>query len=139
MDINEIRRENVLLLIEKEFNKKKNKFAEAIGKQPSYVSRWFSSGKQRRNIETETARMIELKLKLQPGWMDKLQDVVIGLSRTDFLKNQLIDLYERLSTDGKVQLVQYANDLVNDETDHAVSNGNPFGKETLKKESPLKT
>lgn len=116
MDIKEIRRVNVQLIIKERYKGVKAKFAEAIGKKPEYVSRWFSKGSQARNIDYETARLIEEIHDLPSGWLDKLQDKLHELQNNDYFKTQLLDFYEKLSADGKHKLLNAANQLLQEES-----------------------
>jgi hypothetical protein len=128
MKIEEIRRHNVALIIDKQCGGTKSVFAEKIKKQASYVSRWFSNGMQRRNIDNATARAIEETFKLPDGWLDKLQDVLLELSTTDYLRNQLMMFYDKLSADSKHKLVNFANTLLRDEQDIDLTSASPFKK-----------
>lgn len=71
MDINSVRLANLQRLIDERFDGRKATLAAAIGKQPDYVSRWFSKrAKHRRNISAASARAIERAAGKPPGWMD---------------------------------------------------------------------
>lgn len=70
MDINEIRKENILKIIDERFNGKKSSFAKAIKKPESQVYRIFNTGVNGRNISTSSAREIENELGLSHGLLD---------------------------------------------------------------------
>jgi hypothetical protein len=73
MDINEIRRKNLLLLIEERFGTIA-KLAENIDKQAGYVSRMLGGKEEhRRSIGEKMARAIEEKLALPNLWLDQQQ------------------------------------------------------------------
>lgn len=133
MDIKEIRRVNVQLIIKERYKGIKAKFAESIGKKPEYVSRWFSKGKQARNIDHATARLIEQKENLAEGWLDKLQDKIHELQNNDYFKTQLLDFYEKLSADGKHKLLNAANQLVQEEAPNTIGTKEvPYGKDACR-------
>lgn len=71
MDISEVRRHNLRVLINEEFAGSLAEFSRFIGKDPSYVSRYFSSKNQMRNIGSTTARQIEQRLQRPRGWLDR--------------------------------------------------------------------
>lgn len=83
MDINEIRKENILKIIDARFSGKKASFAKAIEKPESQVYRMFNTGKNGRNISTSSARYIERKLNLDDGSLDYL-NIQIKESRADY-------------------------------------------------------
>lgn len=128
MEIEEIRRRNVALIITNQCAGKKSAFAEKISKTPSYVSRWFSDGKQKRNIDSETARHIEFMFGLNSGWLDKLQDKIRVIMSEDHLRNQLIDFYDELSAESKHKMVNMANTLLRDEQEIDNTVASPFKK-----------
>lgn len=71
-DIGEIRRMNALSLIGSNFNGKKSRLAEALGIQPSYVSRMLVSGsKGERGVGDEMARRIEEVAGKPRNWLDQ--------------------------------------------------------------------
>lgn len=71
MDIAEIRRYNLRTLINEEFAGSLAEFSRFIGKDPSYISRYFSNKNQMRNIGATTARQIEKQLQRPHGWLDR--------------------------------------------------------------------
>jgi SOS-response transcriptional repressor LexA len=77
MDISEIRRRNLRLIIDQRFAGTAAELARAIGKQPSEISRIFSSKcTHRRNVGSRLARRIEAVLGKETGWMDRPQVAV---------------------------------------------------------------
>ena len=79
MDIADIRRENLRRLIQERFHGKQRALADAIGREPSYISRCFSE-KNRKRIGEDFARMVESKLGLPSLWMDTTEheSAVVG-------------------------------------------------------------
>jgi SOS-response transcriptional repressor LexA len=74
MDVSEIRRKNLRLVIEQQFAGTAAELARALGKQPSEISRIFSLKRHhRRNIGSRLARQIESILGKEAGWMDRQQ------------------------------------------------------------------
>lgn len=74
MDIAEIRRRNLRLLIDQQFAGVAAELARLLGKQPSELSRIFSSiPAHRRNIGSRLARTIEQAVGKENGWMDRVQ------------------------------------------------------------------
>lgn len=72
MDIKEIRRFRLRKLILTKFSGVSSRFAEHIGKQPSYIARIFSSKPEHaRNIGESLAREIERLCGLEMGFLDK--------------------------------------------------------------------
>jgi hypothetical protein len=71
MDIYDLRRQNLALLIRDRFGDNQSKFATSIGKKPDYISRCLSTKQHRKRIGEELAREIEsLVDKLPRGWLD---------------------------------------------------------------------
>lgn len=72
--IYEVRRKKLQELVSR--HETQRKFAEAVGMDPTVVSRMlYPEGKaSKRNIGEQAARQIEDALKLQRGWMDGLAD-----------------------------------------------------------------
>jgi SOS-response transcriptional repressor LexA len=74
MDISDIRRNNLRLIIERHFAGTAVELARALGKQPSEISRIFSvNPAHRRNLGSRLARRIEAALGKEAGWMDRQQ------------------------------------------------------------------
>jgi SOS-response transcriptional repressor LexA len=72
MDISEIRRRNLRQVIDQYFAGTAAELARALGKQPSEISRIFTSKQaHRRNVGPRLARSIEAVLGKETGWMDK--------------------------------------------------------------------
>lgn len=75
MDISEIRRQNLLLLIDR--YKTQVEFANEIGKPASYISQIKKGGKkngEKVSMGNEMARDIEKALNLEHGWLDTYQN-----------------------------------------------------------------
>lgn len=70
MEIKDVRRESIRRLIRNSFFGKQKAFADAIGRQPDYISRILKGTK---NLGEELARDIETKLGLPTGWMDQAE------------------------------------------------------------------
>jgi SOS-response transcriptional repressor LexA len=74
MDVSEIRRRNLKLIIKQEFNGVAVSLARALGKQPSEISRIFSANQtHRRNVGSRFARQVESQIGRPVGWMDQDQ------------------------------------------------------------------
>lgn len=74
MDIAEIRRNNLKLIIEERFNGVASELARLLDKQPSEISRIFSQNiTHRRNIGSRLARELERVIGKPMGWMDSQQ------------------------------------------------------------------
>ncbi|WP_353979420.1 helix-turn-helix transcriptional regulator [Salinicola endophyticus] len=73
MDIYDIRRSNLLTLLKERFGGNKSKLADAIDRQPSYVSRCLSDGAHRKRIGEDFARHVEDLLGLPTRWLDELE------------------------------------------------------------------
>lgn len=85
--INEIRRENLRYLIDRDYEGIDRKLALKLKVQPTQISRYFSKSKSRRNISDEYARKIEKASGLDEGWMDEPRHIDpeehIGISYSD--------------------------------------------------------
>lgn len=74
MDIAEIRRKNLKLVIEQRCGGVASELARLLDKQPSELSRIFSKNPaHRRNVGSRLARRIEKVIGKEPGWMDREQ------------------------------------------------------------------
>lgn len=71
MDIYEIRRSNLSRLIKEQFEGKQRRLADAIDRQPDYISRVLKGTK---NVGEKLAREIEQTLGLSMGWLDALHE-----------------------------------------------------------------
>lgn len=69
MDIHEVRRENLAKLIKVRFDGKQRRLADAIDRQPDYISRVLNRSK---NVGEAFARHVEKSLGLKPGVLDHL-------------------------------------------------------------------
>ncbi len=73
MDVYKIRLINMGQILRENFGGKKARLAEALDRQPSSISKyWSENQKNHRNIDDETAREIELIVGKDEGWMDRL-------------------------------------------------------------------
>ena len=71
MDIHDLRRQNLALLIRDRFGNNQSRFAAAIQKKPDYISRCLSENKHRKRIGEDLAREIEAAIDQLPrGWLD---------------------------------------------------------------------
>lgn len=75
-----------------------------------------------RGMGDDMARDIELGLGLERGWMDNIH------AAHDVLGQQLLLLYERLSLEGKHDLLVHANERFNHEHPTVSSAANPFAR-----------
>lgn len=67
----DIRRTNLLKLIDERFEGNRGRFADTVGRKRPLIYRLFSDVEgSRRDIGEELARDIEHKLGLKPGWLD---------------------------------------------------------------------
>lgn len=69
-NIEEIRRDNLLRVIEEDFDGVKSRLAEALGVQPAQITRYFVEGTHGRNVGSDIARRIESITARPEGWMD---------------------------------------------------------------------
>jgi len=77
MTISEIRLKNTEKVIDRFFNGNKSSLAKAIGKFPTYISKWWTENETtRRNIGSTTARLIENAVGLEKGWLDIQHDQI---------------------------------------------------------------
>lgn len=72
MDVSDIRRLQMRLIIDQRFNGKQSAFAAAIERQPDYVSRCLKGTKR---IGEEFAGHVERQLGLPDGWMSGVHGV----------------------------------------------------------------
>lgn len=104
--ITEIRRANLIYLIETQFGGNKTATAEALGIQPNLVSRWSGM----KPIGGNAARKIEAKLGVESYWMDRdrenivpeVTDAAIGAVIARNLR-EWMDKSDKLNTQGKLQ------------------------------------
>jgi SOS-response transcriptional repressor LexA len=69
-DLTDVRRKNILAIVEHDFANNKADFARAIDRAPAQVNN-FLSGKLGKVIGAELARHIEGKVGLEPGYLDR--------------------------------------------------------------------
>lgn len=71
-DINEVRKDNLIFVLEKYYDGKQNTLADALGCAPNIISRYLSSPslKSHRNVSNAVARKIEYITRMQKYWMD---------------------------------------------------------------------
>ncbi|WGL97373.1 helix-turn-helix transcriptional regulator [Arsenophonus sp. aPb] len=88
--IRDIRRDNLIYIIEKYYDGKQRRLAEALECAPNVISRYLSSSdlKSHRDISDHTARKIEYLTRTPKYWMDK-----------DHLNDVMEDNSERALTD----------------------------------------
>jgi phage repressor protein C with HTH and peptisase S24 domain len=73
MDIHDIRLANVRALLAERFDGNQAALAREVGKDATYVSRWFTETVHRKRIGEQVAREIEQRLGLPPGVLDIVQ------------------------------------------------------------------
>ena len=66
-----IRAENLERLISERANGKASVFSSLVDKDPTLISRWRPRNKNPKVISSETARKIEIALKIDSYWMDQ--------------------------------------------------------------------
>lgn len=71
MDVKEIRRHRLRKLVDDRFEGKQGRLADDCGIKRPQLSRWLTNNEaSRQGIAEESARAIEIRLKLTPGWLD---------------------------------------------------------------------
>lgn len=86
-EIDNVRQGQLRELLSTRFGGVQRDLAEAIGREPNYVSRMLSNARHRKGIGEDVARDIEKRLGLPRGWMDgEARDSIVpihgaGLSR----------------------------------------------------------
>ncbi|UEH06697.1 S24 family peptidase [Pseudomonas sp. HN8-3] len=112
MDIKEIRRFRLRKLIRTRFSGVSARFAEHIGKQPSYIARIFSDNPQHsRNIGESLAREIERACDLEAGYLDQPPTSTEG---EGFFDHEINPAYANLAPAGsfiKIPLLDLPNKL----------------------------
>lgn len=71
MDLWEYRRERLRKLIDADYHSNQSEFANAIDRQPDYISRILSLRKSRKNLGEDLVQHIEKVLHKPAGWFDK--------------------------------------------------------------------
>lgn len=71
-DIADIRQRRLREIMEARFHGRQNLIAEAVGREPSYISRLLlpSGHRHRKRLGEDLAREFERELRLTPGWFD---------------------------------------------------------------------
>lgn len=71
-NIHDVRRENLRTIIQKDFDGRQIRLAEALGCQPNLISRWMAEPSQAsaKNIGMSSANKIELAARKPKGWLD---------------------------------------------------------------------
>lgn len=77
----DIRLRNLKKLIDKDFDGKAGRLADAIGVKRPQIYRLFSEADSSRNIGEDQARSIEEKLRLPIGWLDQ-DETTLSLDAT---------------------------------------------------------
>lgn len=80
MQIHDIRRTNLRLLIDKRFDGVQRYLANAMGRSEAQITQWLNGG---RNISETSARRMEHVAGEQPGWLD------VSRSGTELLAGQV--------------------------------------------------
>lgn len=77
MDIHKIRLTNLDLVVNEKFGGIRARLADALHRQASSISRyWSKSSSNRRTIDSETAREVEVLIGKSNGWMDVLHSSI---------------------------------------------------------------
>ena len=101
MEIKEIRRHNLLILIDR------NGGQEQLSKLTGHAPSMFSNIKTRtRRMGDRMARSMECALNLGPGWMDVYHPAD---ALEDTMKDRLIYYYTMISPEARKKLLQAAN------------------------------
>lgn len=114
MNVYQQRQAKVAVIIRDKFGDEKVQFADAVGIAASTVSRWFMSGKGRKNIGEDSARKIEGKLNLPQHSLDSEDTVILQERRVrpvlgdDHFARKLAKLWEELPDDAKGQILAFA-------------------------------
>lgn len=116
MDISEIRKANLLELIETKANGSQKEFAEKAGTSPAYLSQILNNTLGRNGkpatVGNALARKIETQFKLDHGWMDTYQvhdtfkkNVAMNLHDAELLASQYfdnnVDLNQKIALEGR--------------------------------------
>jgi phage repressor protein C with HTH and peptisase S24 domain len=124
MDAYDIRLANVRALIDSDFEGNQAAFARTIGREPNYVSRWFTDTLHRKRIGERLAREIEEKLRLPPGRLD-----VLSAPRDPLVVAEQTSLYGDdtwLRSVPVVGTAQLGDDGYWDELQHPTGSGDGF-------------
>ena len=71
MDISEIRLQNLGIIIKEDFGGVKTRLADKLGIESTYLSRFYATGDNKRNIGSKFARKIEKAAGRPEYWMDQ--------------------------------------------------------------------
>jgi hypothetical protein len=116
MDIYQIRRQNLIALIEREYSGNQTTFAQTIGIKPPQINRWLSeTAGEKRRINENSARRIEEKSGKPAGWLDVAD--LIGTSKAPGAVNggmfQLVTQAWKLADDlEKAVMIAWAHAVI---------------------------
>ncbi len=102
MDIYKVRRDNLERLIDKQFEGKQRRLADAIDRQPDYVSRVLKGTK---NIGEAFARHVEASLGLDSGTLDNV--ILLDEAHQASDKGQGLEVREGLSVYGDEKVIGF--------------------------------
>jgi len=110
MNIHNIRRANLKIIIQEDYNDNSAALARALGDQPSTIYRFFNENEStRRNIGEAKAREIEKVAKRPNGFLDVPRDSVV-FETGDLDKRKLLDAVKsvvfHLKASGKMDSVE---------------------------------
>lgn len=110
--IEEIRLHNVNTLIEQDYEGNKAKFAAAIDRTATSISRWYSNKQEKRSIGTTLARDIERKCNLKPGYLDVKRFKIFSDHKVISEEEELLlKRYDALTCDEKRLLEKFLSFL----------------------------
>jgi len=101
MEIENIRRRNLRLIIDRDFDGNMSAFAKAVKKADSQIYRIFNEGKNGRPLSSKDARMFELTLSLDQGFLDQM----VGTSEVRESRIEYSDLSTAKQQTGLVPLI----------------------------------
>jgi hypothetical protein len=115
MNVNEIRRINVIAMISRQYNGIAADFARAIERSDSQVSQWITGGEKGRSIGEKSARHIEKQCDLPRGTLDHPDMQIaapaarqpLGLYRIDpVIQSRVLELFDKLTKHQQSQFLQ---------------------------------
>jgi transcriptional regulator with XRE-family HTH domain len=112
MENKEIRRSNMLLLVEETPSGTIRELAEICGVSIAYLSQ-IKSNKTKRGMGDDVARRLERGMKKQPGWMDVQQGVKARTSKRPptSAEWELLDAYRDCTQEGQEAIYSLCQQL----------------------------
>lgn len=108
MDIFETRRRNLRLLIDSRYKGVVAKAADSLDRPPPQLHRWLSAkAESRQRMHESSARAIEEKAGIAPGWLDQGHDAAQAVSPPPLSKGAI-----NLSADNAVGIVDAVLDSI---------------------------